>query len=437
MVSCASHGVEEVNPTHADLAGALRDARARTLDLVSGLTDEQLMGPRLDIVNPLRWEVGHVGWFQERWALRHLWGEPPLRGDADALYDSARVTHDARWDSPLPTMAETLDYVGEVLDRITDGIAARGLSGTAIYFYRLALFHEDMHDEAFTYTRQTLAYPEPRFAIVPAPRSSAGAGELPGDVEIPGGSYRLGAAPDVPFVFDNEKWEHEVRLAPFRIARAPVTNAEFAEFVEAGGYDSERHWTEEGWRWRCASAAERPAYWQPGFRWRRYDRPAPLHPQHPVIHVNAFEAEAYCRWAGRRLPTEIEWELAASGYPDAGRKRLLPWGDEPPTPERANMDGRAGGCIDVAALPDGDSPFGCRQMIGNVWEWTATRFLPYPGFVVGPYKEYSQPWFATPHRVLRGGCWATRGRLIRNTLRNFYEPHRRDVFGGFRTCAIP
>jgi iron(II)-dependent oxidoreductase len=218
-----------------------------------------------------------------------------------------------------------------------------------------------------------------------------------------------------------------------------VTNAEFATFVEAGGYRREDSWSAEGWRWRSDARAERPLYWVPapggGFRVRRYDRTVPLAEHQPVIHVNAHEAEAYCAWAGRRLPSEAEWELAASGWRAGGRKRAFPWGDEPAGPERANLDGRARGCVDVGAHAAGDSPFGCRQMIGNVWEWTASRFLPYPGFVADPYKEYSEPWFAYPHRVLRGGCWATRARLLRNTWRNFYEPQRRDVFAGFRTCV--
>jgi iron(II)-dependent oxidoreductase len=151
-----------------------------------------------------------------------------------------------------------------------------------------------------------------------------------------------------------------------------------------------------------------------------------------VIHVNWYEADAYCRWAGRRLPTEAEWEAAAAG-PDP--KRRFPWGDEPPDPTRANLDGTALGCCDVAACPAGDSGFGCRQMFGNVWEWTASDFGPYPGFVPDPYKEYSQPWFGT-HKVLRGGAWPTRARLLRTTWRNFYTPDRRDVWAGFRTCAV-
>jgi iron(II)-dependent oxidoreductase len=172
-------------------------------------------------------------------------------------------------------------------------------------------------------------------------------------------------------------------------------------------------------------------YWEEGRVQRRYDSLQPLAPHEPVIHVCWYEAEAYCNWAGRRLPTEAEWELAAA----TPAKRRFPWGDSPPDARRANLDARAGGPVDVAAHPEGDSAYGCRQMVGNVWEWTATDFAPYPGFVVDPYKEYSQPWFSSPHKVLRGGCWATRGRLLRNTWRNFYPPDRRDVLAGFRTCA--
>jgi len=245
----------------------------------------------------------------------------------------------------------------------------------------------------------------------------------------------LGALRDEPFVFDNEKWAHPVEVAPFRIARAPVTNEQFAEFIEDGGYAQEQHWSAEGWRWRAQAEAAHPVYWHRagGARWlvRRYQDLLPLAPHQPAIHLCWFEAEAYCRWAGRRLPTEAEWELAAA----TPRKRRFPWGEDPPDELRANLDGRAAGPVEVGCHPAGDSEYGCRQMIGNVWEWTASDFQPYPGFVVDPYQEYSSPWFATPHKVLRGGCWATRGRLLRNTWRNFYPPDRRDVLAGFRTCA--
>ncbi|HVY47728.1 MAG TPA: selenoneine synthase SenA [Minicystis sp.] len=408
-----------------DVARSLLDARARTLALTADLDDAQWLGARLPIVNPLLWEIAHVGWFQERWVLRHAAGRAPLVPSADALYDSARVAHDTRWDLPLLPRAEALDYLARVLER--------ALCVPPGYFHLLALFHEDMHGEAFAYTRRTLGYPEPRLDVPlvrPAP-----AGPCPGDVEVPGGRFSLGATRDEPFVFDNEKWAHDVEVAPFRIARAPVTNAEFAAFVASGGYRDRRLWSDAGWASREAARAEMPFHWRSDaagkLRERRYDRDATLAPHEPVLHVSWYEAEAYCRFAGRRLPTEAEWELAASGF----EKRRFPWGDEAPSDRRANLDGRAGGPVDVGAYPEGDSPFGCRQMIGNAWEWTASDFAPYPGFVVDPYKEYSEPWFHSPHKVLRGGAWITRGRLLRNTWRNFYPPHRRDVFAGFRTCA--
>ncbi len=255
----------------------------------------------------------------------------------------------------------------------------------------------------------------------------------------------LGAFHDEPFVFDNEKWAHAVELEPFGIARAPVTQSEFAAFVDDRGYLQSEFWSEAGWRWREEARAEHPVYWRPKVngRWSRRDFETwvQLEPHRPVIHVNWYEAEAYCRWAKRRLPSEAEWEaVAAAAGPDGGsrsfsaHKRRFPWGDETPTPARANLDWHGMGCTDVAAHPDGDSAYGCRQMIGNVWEWTSSDFQPYPGFEIDPYKEYSEPWFGT-RKVLRGGCWATRGRMVRNTWRNFYTPDRRDVWAGFRTCA--
>jgi iron(II)-dependent oxidoreductase len=430
----------------ATLAAWVEDARRRTLELIADLSDEQLLGPQLAIINPLLWEIGHVAWFQEKWVLRHADKQQPLRPDADALYDSAAVPHDTRWDLLLPSREATLRYMQQVQQGVLDRLARRQVEPELAYFVLLSVFHEDMHTEAFTYTRQTLGYPRPRLSgaepLPPTPlpetERGPGGGVLPGDVEIPGDTFLLGATPEEPFVFDNEKWAHAVKLRPFAIARAPVTQAEFAAFAEEDGYKRGEFWSEDGWRWRESAGAEQPVYWQRrqgGGWWRRdFDRWLPLEPHRPVLHVNWYEAEAYCRWAGRRLPTEAEWEEAAAD-PASGHKRRFPWGDTPPTPERANLDSVRLGCLDVAALAAGDSPGGCRQLIGNVWEWTASDFLPYPGFTPDPYKEYSAPWFGT-HKVLRGGCWATRGRLLRNTWRNFYQPHRRDVWAGFRTCAL-
>jgi iron(II)-dependent oxidoreductase len=427
----------------ATLAGWVQDARRRTLDLIGDLSDGQLLGPRLAMVNPLLWEIGHLAWFQEKWVLRGGGQGPSLRADADALYDSSAVPHDVRWDLPLPSRAETSRYMSRVQERVLDRINGPALDADTVYFILLATFHEDMHTEAFTYTRQTLAYPAPLLDGNADPEDDR-AGPWPGDVVVPGGRFLLGAAAEEPFVFDNEKWAHPVELKPFAIARAPVTQAEFAGFVEDGGYRRRELWTEEGWRWREGLGAQNPVYWQrqPSGSWLRrdFDRWVPLEPHRPVLHVSWYEADAYCRWAGRRLPAEAEWEAAAASETAPGarelspRKRRFPWGDAPPTPERANLDGGSPGCVDVAARAAGDSPLGCRQMIGNVWEWTASDFLPYPGFVADPYQDYSRPWFGT-HKVLRGGCWVTRARLLRNSWRNFYRPDRRDVWAGFRTCA--
>jgi iron(II)-dependent oxidoreductase len=420
----------------ADLVAMLTDARRRTLALVADLTDEQMRVPRMDIVNPLVWELGHVAWFQEKWALRHLRELDPILPDADSFWDSAAVAHDARWELPLPSRGETLHYLQQVLDCVLEKLDHDDASQDEAYFHWLAAMHEDMHGEALAYTRQTLGYPAPRFAEETLEALGLVEDVCDEDVFVTGGRYDLGAEPGSLFVFDNEKWAHPHELPPFAIARTPVTNAQFAAFVDDGGYHREESWSEEGWQWRQQAQASAPVYWTPqDGRWmeRHFDQTIPLAPDLPVIHVNWHEADAYCRWARRRLPTEAEWELAATGLE---RKRRFPWGGEAPTCERAHLDAQSTACIPVGALPASDSVFGCRQMIGNVWEWTAADFLPYPGFTVDPYKEYSEPWFGSQRKVLRGGCWATRSRLIRNTWRNYFTKERRDIFAGFRTCAL-
>ena len=453
-----------------ELASLVEDARRRTRLLVDTLDDAQWQVPRLDVVNPPLWEVGHVGNFYETFILRLLDpGRAPLIENGNALFNSFVIDHDDRWSAPLPDREGAWAYVDRVVDAALARLGNAAADPWETYLYLLAVYHEDMHDEAFTYTRQTLGYPAPPLGG-DAPSGTmtsglAGAGPLEGDVEIPGGEFLLGAAGDQPFAFDNEKWGHPVTVAPFRMARAPVTQAEFARFVDQGGYGEQRCWDYEGWRWRTRAKAEHPVYWRKeGDTWQRrhYDAWAPLEPHRPVVHVNGYEAEAWCRWAGRRLPSEAEWELAATAVPTTrvpttrvpttrapttrvpaanGQglrqgKRRYPWGEAPPDASLANLDGFRLGCADVAAYPAGDSAHGCRQMIGNVWEWTASAFYPFPGYLLDhPYKEYSAPWFGD-RKVLKGGAWATRGRMIHNMYRNFFTPDRRDVFAGFRTCAL-
>ena len=409
------------------LVSWVTDARRRTLELYGDLRDAQLVVPYVRTINPPSWELGHVAWFQEYWVLRHVLGQTPIHTGCDALWNSAIIPHAARWTAPLPSLSATLEYLEVVRDRMLAALA-RGVDPQLQYFATLSVFHEDMHDEALAYTRQARGWPAPRHvsgAYVDTVDEHA-AGPLPGDVEVPGGRHRIGAEPEPTpaFVFDNEKWAHDVELASFRIARAPVTQAEYAAFVDDHGYERRALWSDAGWAWREAEDAHGPLYWRRdgdrGWQRRVFDRWIAIvtQPHRPMIHVNAHEAEAWSRWAGRRLPTEAEWEIAARDAPIAGNLGLC-----------------VGDVVDVAAFPDGDSRWGCRQMVGNVWEWTSSAFQPYPGFVRDPYKEYSEPWFGD-HRVLRGGCFVTLRRLLRPTWRNFYTPERRDVWAGFRTCQL-
>jgi ergothioneine biosynthesis protein EgtB len=260
----------------------------------------------------------------------------------------------------------------------------------ALYFHRLALFHEDMRYEALMWARATLGYAAPRAAELPSPAARE-------DVRMPGETVPIGWPADAGgFAFDNECPEHEVALAPYEIDGALVTAGAFEEFVEAGGYELDEYWVgDAAQRWRANRARTHPERWRrhaSGWEVRWFDRWLPLDREQPVIHVNAFEAEAYCRWAHRRLPRAAEWEHAA-------------------------MEGRIG--------------WG-----GTVWEWTADAFAPYPGFVAGPYADYSAPWFHT-HRELRGGSFATHARLHHARYRNFALPERCDIFAGFRTAALP
>ena len=427
--------------TCAELAAQLVEVRSRTLRLLEDLSPDQLMGPMLPIVNPVLWEVGHVGWFHEFWTLRHLHGETEILEKADALWNSSAVAHDTRWNLDLPDREEVLSYLAAVLARQCHKLGS-DIGQAEQYYYELAIRHEDMHVEALAYMRQTLGYAQP---VELGISTVSGAGAWPGDVEAPGGRWQLGSTAKQGFIFDNEKWAHEVNVEPFKIAKAPITNAEFAAFVEDGGYRRQEFWSDAGWAWRERTGSERPVYWvdkaDGAWSWHRYDKVEALPPDAPVTFVNWYEAQAWCKWAKRRLPSEIEWEVAAIGEATsdgsslADAKRRWPWGAQAPNARRANLDFNSGAPIDVAACSAGDSAFGCRQMVGNVWEWTNSDFVPFGGFSADPYEDYSQPWFNT-RKVLRGGSFATSARIARPGYRNFFAPDRNDVIAGFRSCDI-
>jgi iron(II)-dependent oxidoreductase len=416
------------------LAEALRESREYTLSMYGHLEGAQWEVPLLEIVNPPIWELAHIAFFQEFFCLRWRPDDPaggrrpPRLANADSLFDSRTVAHDDRWRLPYPSLAAVFRYLEETLGQTLEALAESRPEDR--HRFRLALFHEDMHGEALLMTLHTLGLAPPRRPHVPAPALPASAAR---DVRFEGGEYLQGARrDDGEHAFDNEKWAHPVRVGPFAMASRPVTNGEFLAFVEEGGYGRDGFWSEAGRQWRDATAAKAPRNWvREGRGWdlRWFDARSPLRPEEPVVQVCRHEAEAWCRWAGRRLPTESEWEYAAR---NGGREQRYPWGDAAPA-GALGLDYRL---ERPAPVPDPAAcASGLEMMIGGVWEWTASSFGPYPGFEKDAYAEYSEPWFHT-HGTLRGGCFSTRSRLVHSRWRNFYLPHRNDVFAGFRTCAL-
>jgi iron(II)-dependent oxidoreductase len=378
--------------------------------------------------------MGHVAWFQELFLLRKLDGREPILPAGDSMYDSFHVSYKLRWEHDFPDKARTLSYAQEVLDRCVERLEGRQPGEEEISLYTLIAAHEAMHTENLVAVRQAIALPlnfEEVVNEVTAPDY------LPHDVSVSGGVFALGASKDQGFVLDNEKWAHETFVAPFKISSTALTNAEYAEFLDAGGYATRSLWNKDDWNWRRREEISAPLYWEKrdgAWHEERFGQWHPIRPWHPVCHLNLHEARAYCRFAKRRLPTEAEWEMASSWDPAANRKRVYPWGDTPPEPAQAHMSIQSCGTTDVRNKRAGDSALGCRQMIGNVWEWTSSKFTAYPGFEAGAYEDYSVPYF-DKKPVLRGGAWATDPLLIRNTWRNFFIKHRRNVFAGLRTCA--
>jgi iron(II)-dependent oxidoreductase len=399
----------------------VRDARARSLELITDLCDAELSVPYLPTINPLLWEVCHAAYFQEYWVLRRGAGREPLRPDSDALFDSITIAHEDRWNLAVPDREECLAYVTVVRDGVLE-LLEKGVEDERVrYFIEYSVYHEDMHTEAITCTRQALGCALPELDVATGIEASTEAAR--GDAPIEGGTHLLGARRGSGFCFDNEKWAHPVEVKPFRISKTAVSEGELAAFVGDSGYTRPELWSEEGWAWVRAEKVELPLYWRRSpsgeFERRHFDRWSAIDPTRAMQHLSWYEADAFARWAGRRLPTEAEWEMAAATR----------------NAETACFDWRGGGPVDVNAFAGADTPEGCRQMMGNVWEWTSTTFAPYPDFVPDMYEDYSQTSFHT-RKVLRGGSWATRARTMRPSLRNFFQPSRRDVFSGLRTCAL-
>ena len=384
------------------LGAALRASRDDTLATFAAC-EAALPGltvPQHDDLNPPLWELGHVGWFQEVWLARNpgraagaranpqLARFAPLRPGADALYDSGMVAHDSRWSLPLPDAAATRADLGLQLERTLALLDDTPDDDNALYFFRLALLHEDMHHEAALYMAQALGLPQPDPRWQPQPLPEANAG-----LHFGAGDWVLGHD-GAGFAFDNELQPVVQRLVELQIDSRPVRWTEFLPFVDAGGYDDARWWSTAGRGWRAGQPAALPRYVQRhggGWQQLRHGRWCVLDLSHAACHLSAFEAEAWCAWAGRRLPTEAEWERAAVQQPSD-----FHWGE--------------------------------------VWEWTASDFNAYPGFVAHPYRDYSAPWFGS-RRVLRGASFMTQARMRHPRYRNYFAPARSDLAAGFRSCV--
>jgi iron(II)-dependent oxidoreductase len=363
----------------ADMTSVLEAGRRRTLDLLAPLDDDFLRAQHSTLMSPLVWDLAHVGNYEELWLVRSLGGDA-LRSDLDDLYDAFRHPRAGRPSLPLLSPDEARSYIAAVrelaLERVDEGS----------FVHRMVVQHEHQHDETMLATIQLSG-------VVYEERGQRATSSVSGTIDLELGPVAIGTDDD-PWAYDNERPAHEVTLAPVRIDRSPVRNRDYIDFIAAGSYDDPRLWTVEGWKWRQEEHALAPLFWrnEGGNDWSvlRFGRQLPVHLDEPVEHVSWYEADAYARWARRRLPTEHEWEAA-----------------------------HRGGALDG---------------VGHVWEWTRSDFSPWPGFTAHPYREYSEVFFGPEYKVLRGGSWATHESVLRPTFRNWDYPIRRQIFSGFR-CA--
>jgi gamma-glutamyl hercynylcysteine S-oxide synthase len=423
----------------AAIVAELGAARQRTLALLAPVSEDDQMRQHSPLMSPLVWDLAHIGYFEELWLVRELGGTEPIDSRYADIYDAFLHPRSERPSLSLLRPAEARAYLEAVREqtlRVLDGIELAPANPLLAdgFVYGMVIQHEHQHVETMLATlqlRRDGVYGVPNAA--PPPREAPPARS---EVLVEAGPFVMGTD-DEPWAYDNERPAHEVELPAFWIDAVPVTNGAYLEFVAAGGYGDQRLWSEAGWAWREEAGLEHPEFWEREDRgaWSRvrFGLREPLPPDEPVQHVCWYEADAYARWAGKRLPTEAEWEKAASSSPDGGKRRY-PWGDEPPAPELANLGGALLQPAPVGAYSEGTSAYGCRQMVGDVWEWTASDFRAYPGFRAFPYREYSDAFFGSEYKVLRGGSWATHPLAVRNTFRNWDFPIRRQIFAGFR-CA--
>jgi len=439
-----SSGVEQQKLTGVErVIDLYRDVRARTMQIVEPLEVEDYVVQTAPFMSPPRWHIGHTSWFFETVLQNHLPGYQTYSQEYLFYFNSyyegfgARIERDKRGTRSRPTVKETIkyrSYIDDSMLRLLNRLPEMPGAETILSLARLGLEHEMQHQELLVYDIKHLLcdqYAAPK-KDPPFPSERVG-----GMAEVEGGLFQLGYAGS-DFAFDNEKPSHPVYVQDFAIDRAPVSNGEFLEFIEAGGYQDYHWWYAEGWDYLSKERVQAPLYWEwHDGRWMVRDFSG-LHAvdekiQEPVSHVSFHEASAFAKWAGKRLPTEAEWEKAACFNPRTKEKQRFPWGDADADASKANLlENQFWGVTPVGAFPGGRSAYGCSQMIGDVWEWTSSDYVPYPGFQ-SEFDEYNDKWFVG-QKVLRGGSFATPRGHIRPTYRNFFHPPERWMISGFR-CA--
>lgn len=417
----------------------LKSVRVRTMGMIDPLSEDDLEKQHLSIMSPLVWDIGHVGNFEELWLLRILDGREAHDENLDQIYNPFENPRWCRGDLDFLRRPDAIEYLGEVrgdaleLLRTKEWDPENGLLADG-YVFDMVVQHEAQHQETILQALDLRSDLDP-YKIFNRPNISARAVDDSERILVAAGPFTMGTD-DRLSAYDNERPSHVVHTDAFEIDRFPVTSRRYAEFVAAGGYQQQQWWSDAGWSWVQDEGVETPQGWIPdvsgGWLVKRFGHVIPLDPAEPVQHVSFYEAEAFAAWAGGRLPTEAEWEKAAVWEPATGRSRTYPWGEDTPTARHANLYHGNWGPLPVGALPDGASALGVEQLIGDVYEWTTSKFQPYPGYQTFPYPEYSEVFFGEESTVLRGASWATSPRVGRATFRNWDYPIRRQIFSGLR-----
>lgn len=423
-----------------EIAQKMSAARADTLRLFDMAREENLHDSPGFGFRPIIWHLAHIGVFEAYWLLQKMQGEAPPDERYERIFDPINTPREES--KNLPTRREMEDFLVRVRGRVMDYLEKVQFDESEpllrdAYIFHLVLEHEYQHQETLAYLMHLL---NPALKSRPATEHESDAIEglaAREMVTVEAGAFEMGAGWN-SFAYDNELPAHVVHLPAFKLDRLLTTNEEYAQFILEGGYSRREWWSAEGWEWQEKEGWTAPLYWnQENQAWRvqtMFDEGLWL-PSHPVTGVSWYEAEAYARFRGKRLPTEAEWEKAASWDDEKKQKRRFAWGDESPTHALTNFHERFWGTTPVGSFPAGASASGCLDMTGNVWEWTSESFAGYQGFKYFPYPEYSEVWFDGDHRVLKGGSWATRAPLLRTSFRNFFRRHFRIAFAGIRLAA--